>query len=75
MLKEFLDRQLSFRQMLYLAIMAAVVVGIPYFGIGLIWLWTHHDHLGELHGFDKLFSVIGEIIAWPPLVISDITLK
>ncbi|MEU6560670.1 hypothetical protein [Nocardia nova] len=75
MIKEALDFRLSFRQMLYLAIMAGVVIGIPYLGIGFYWLWLHHDHIAELHGADKLFSAIGEVIAWPPLLISNISLR
>ncbi len=52
-----------------------IAIGIPYCLIGLIWLFTHDSHLENLHGLDWFFSVIGEIIAWPPLVISDITLR
>jgi hypothetical protein len=69
--KRFLDYRISIRQMMYLAI----AFGIPYGLIGLVWLFTHSDHLSGLHGLDWFFSVIGEIIAWPPLVISDISLR
>ena len=70
-MKRFLDYRISIRQIIYLVI----AIGVPYCGIGLIWLFTHDAHLADLHGLDWLFSVIGEIIAWPPLVISDITLR
>lgn len=75
MLKELLDTRISLRQIMYLGIVAGVVVGLPYLGIGLLWLASHHDHLADLHGLDKFFSIIGEVIAWPPLVISNITLR
>ncbi|CAM3882338.1 hypothetical protein [Smaragdicoccus niigatensis] len=70
-MKRFLDYRISIRQIMYLVI----AIGIPYCLIGLIWLFTHDSHLENLHGLDWFFSVIGEIIAWPPLVISDITLR
>ncbi|MFC9471778.1 hypothetical protein ACWF99_11460 [Nocardia sp. NPDC055002] len=66
-----MERQISIRQMVYLAIAG----GVPYFAIGVIWLITHDSHLGELHGLDRLFSTIGEVIAWPVLIIADIDLR
>ncbi|MET9213502.1 MULTISPECIES: hypothetical protein [unclassified Nocardia] len=71
MIKELLGYRISLRQLIFLGI----AFGVPYFLIGLFWLGYHHEHLAELHGFDKLFSAIGEIIAWPPLLISDIRLR
>jgi len=73
--QDFLDSRVSLRQIFYLAITGAVVFGTPYIGIGLYWLSGHHDHLGELHGLDELFSIIGEVIAWPALLISNISLR
>jgi len=69
-LKDLLDRKLSIRQLLYIAI----TIGVPYVVIGVIWALNHQDHLTHVHGIDKLFSVLGEVIAWPPLIISNITL-
>lgn len=71
MIKELLDYRISIRQLVAIAL----VLGIPYLIIGVIWLFTHDEHLAGLNGLDYLFSLIGEVIAWPPLVISDITLK
>lgn len=67
----FLDVQVSIRAML----MLAFGVAVPYLIVGVVWVITHADHLGELQGLDQVFSFIGEIVAWPPLVISDITLR
>ncbi|WP_280261750.1 hypothetical protein [Nocardia wallacei] len=75
MIREFLDHRLSLRQILHLAIAAAVVLGLPYLGIGLYWLSSHGDHLGDLHGFDRFVSIVGEVLAWPLLMFSDITLR
>ncbi|WP_275994306.1 hypothetical protein [Mycolicibacillus trivialis] len=73
-INEFLDRRLSIRQLLYLGIVAGVVVLVPYLTVGLIWAITHADHLGALSGADKLFSALGEVVAWPVLVIADVHL-
>ncbi|QCH24196.1 hypothetical protein DSM43276_02459 [Mycobacteroides salmoniphilum] len=71
MIKDLLDRRLSIRQLVYLAI----VVGVPYFVIGVIWAMTHRDHLEQLTGLDKLFSMLGEIVAWPVLIIANVYLQ
>jgi hypothetical protein len=73
-LQRLLDRQLSIRQLLYLAVIGGVVLG-AYLVIGLVWASTHYQHLAEVHGLDKLFSVLGEIVAWPVLIIADIHLR
>lgn len=70
-MRRFLSYRISILQIIYLIIAG----GIPYLTIGLIWLAFHNDHLENVHGLDRFFSVIGEIIAWPPLVISNIYLQ
>ncbi|WKG03275.1 hypothetical protein [Mycolicibacterium sp. HK-90] len=70
MIKNLLDYRLSIRQLVYLAI----VVGGPYLVIGMIWAQTHTDHIAPLSGLDKLFSLLGEIVAWPVLIIANVTL-
>lgn len=71
MVKDLLDHRISVRQLVYLAI----AFGFPYLVIGVIWAATHHDHLSALHGLDKLFSTLGEVVAWPVLLIADVTLR
>lgn len=71
MIEELLGYRISLRQLIFLGI----AFGVPYFLIGLFWLGAHHEHLGDLQGIDKLFSAIGEVIAWPPLLIADIRLR
>jgi len=65
------DFRVSIRQLFLIG----VVLGVPYGIIGLIWALTHNDHLADLEGIDKVFSFLGEIIAWPALVVSDVTLR
>ncbi|QZH63005.1 hypothetical protein K1X22_07785 [Mycolicibacterium farcinogenes] len=69
-MKNLLDYRLSIRQLVYLAIVA----GAPYLMVGMIWALTHSDHIAGLTGLDKLFSLLGEIVAWPVLVIANVTL-
>ncbi len=69
-----LDRRVSIRQLVQLGIVAAAVAGM-YLLIGLFWANSHSDHLDELHGLDKLFSAVGEVVAWPVLIIADIDLR
>jgi hypothetical protein len=65
------DFRISIRQLFLLA----VILGLPYGTIGLIWALTHSAHLSQLQGLDKILSFLGEIAAWPVLIFADITLK
>lgn len=53
----------------------AIVVGGPYLVIGMVWALTHSDHIAPLTGADKLFSLLGEIVAWPVLLIANVSLR
>ena len=73
-LARLLDSRLSLRQLFYLGVMGSVLLG-AYLVIGLYWAGSHHQHLHELRGLDKVFSVLGEIVAWPVLIIADVQLR
>jgi hypothetical protein len=68
MLRNVLDIRLSIRQLVYLAI----TVMVPYLLIGLFWAARQTDHLGTLTGLDLVFSTLGEIVAWPVLLIANV---
>jgi hypothetical protein len=70
MIKNLLNYRLSIRQMVYLAL----VLGGPYLAIGVAWASAHTDHIVPLTGLDKVFSLLGEIVAWPVLIIANVTL-
>lgn len=72
-LARLMDHRLSIRQLIHLGVMGAVLVG-AYLVIGLYWAGSHHQHLHELRGLDKVFSLLGEIVAWPVLIIADVQL-
>ena len=73
-LDRFLDIRLTIRQLVQLALVASVGLG-AYLLIGLFWAYNHYEHLAEAPALDKLFSVLGEIIAWPVLIIADVDLR
>jgi hypothetical protein len=50
----------------------AVVLGIPYGIIGLIWSSTHTDHLRGMQGADLVVSFLGAIVSWPVLLFSNV---
>ncbi|KRA39198.1 MULTISPECIES: hypothetical protein [unclassified Nocardioides] len=52
-----------------------VWLGLPYVIVGVFWADAHHAHVEGLHGMDAFLSYLGEIVAWPLLIFSDITLK
>lgn len=70
MLRDVLDVRLSIRQLVYLAI----TVLVPYLLIGLFWAARQTDHLRTLTGLDLVFSTLGEIVAWPVLLIANVNL-
>ncbi|WP_409426544.1 hypothetical protein [Mycobacterium sp. SMC-11] len=72
--QRFLDRRLSIRQIVFLGFMASTLLG-AYLVIGLFWAGSHYQHLHDVRGLDKVFSVLGEIVAWPVLIIADIQLR
>lgn len=53
----------------------AIWLGIPYVIVGVLWADAHQKHREGLYGPDAFFSYLGEIVAWPLLIFSDITLK
>jgi hypothetical protein len=50
----------------------AVLLGIPYGIVGLIWSSTHTDHLRGMHGADLVVSFLGAIVSWPVLLFSNV---
>ncbi|EME18219.1 hypothetical protein G419_17682 [Rhodococcus triatomae BKS 15-14] len=49
-----------------------ILVGIPYFVIGVIWTVTHTDHLSDMSGLDVVISFLGSIVCWPVLLFSNV---
>lgn len=73
-LQHLLDRRLSIRQLFYLGFMGSALLS-AYLVIGLFWAGSHYQHLHDVRGVDKVFSILGEIVAWPVLIIADIQLR
>jgi succinate dehydrogenase/fumarate reductase cytochrome b subunit len=71
MLQKVLDHEIAVRKLIALAL----IFGIPYGIIGLIWAFNNMDHLAGMPAGDQVFSFLGEIVAWPLLIFVDITLR
>jgi hypothetical protein len=50
----------------------AVLLGVPYSIVGLIWSSTHTDHLRGMQGADLVVSFLGSIVSWPVLLFSNV---
>ncbi|HWJ10663.1 MAG TPA: hypothetical protein VNS46_14895 [Nocardioides sp.] len=61
----------GWKGLLYLAIWLA----LPYVLVGVFWADAHHHHLAQLHGVDAAASYVGEVIAWPVLIVADVNLE
>lgn len=71
MLQRFLDYEMKVSEFIGFFIL----IGIPYWIIGLVWSLTHMDHLGNLSGVDRIVSFIGAIVCWPVLLFANVTMR
>ncbi|CQD16462.1 hypothetical protein BN970_03502 [Mycolicibacterium conceptionense] len=68
---QVLDHEMKFSEFLGVLIL----IGIPYFLVGVAWTLTHTAHLDNVHNnVDKVVSFLGSIVCWPVLLISNVTM-
>ncbi|WP_369807356.1 hypothetical protein [Mycobacterium sp. 852002-51057_SCH5723018] len=67
-LRQLLNYQMTVAEWIAMA----VLLGIPYFIVGLIWSSTHTDHLHQMRGADLVVSFLGSIVSWPVLLFADV---
>lgn len=67
-LRNLLDYKMTVAELIGLA----VIVGVPYLLVGLVWSVTHTSHLHQLHGADAVVSFLGSIVSWPVLLFSNV---
>ena len=67
-LRQFLSYQLTIAELIGIA----MVLGIPYLAVGLVWSSTHTAHLHELRGADLVVSFLGSIVSWPVLLVANV---
>lgn len=67
-LRQILSYQLTIAELLGIA----VIVGVPYLIVGIIWSSTHTDHLRQMQGADLVVSFLGSIVSWPVLLFSNV---
>jgi hypothetical protein len=63
---------LSFEMTIAEWIGTAILVGIPYLVVGVVWSSTHTAHLSGLSGVDRVVSFLGSIVGWPVLLFSNV---
>jgi hypothetical protein len=67
-LRQVLSYQLTIAELMGIA----VILGTPYLIVGLIWSFTHTQHLQQMHGADLAVSFLGSIVSWPVLLVSNV---
>jgi len=67
-LRKLLDYKMTVAELIGLA----VIVGVPYLLVGLVWSATHTSHLHQMHGADMVVSFLGSIVSWPVLLFSNV---
>ena len=67
-----LRRLLSYQMTVAEWIALGVLLGIPYFIVGLIWSSTHTNHLRGMQGADLVVSFLGSIVSWPVLLFANV---
>jgi hypothetical protein len=65
-------RLLAFQVTIAQLIIIAVVVGVPYLIVGVVWSSTHTAHLQHMAGIDLVVSYLGSIVSWPVLLFADV---
>lgn len=67
-LRNLLDYKLTVAELLGLAVM----LGVPYLVVGVVWSSTHTAHLEHMQGADLVVSYLGSIVSWPVLLFSNV---
>ena len=67
-LRQLLGYQMTVAEWLGLG----VLLGIPYFIVGLIWSSTHTSQLHGMQGADLIVSFLGSIVSWPVLLFANV---
>jgi hypothetical protein len=65
-------RLLGFQVTIAQLIIIALVVGVPYLVVGVVWSSTHAAHLAHMTGVDLAVSYLGSIVSWPVLLFADV---
>jgi len=67
-----LRKLLSFEMTIAEWIGTALLAGLPYLFIGIIWALTHTAHLRGTGTLDRTVSSLGAIVSWPVLLFSTV---
>ena len=67
-----LRRLLAYKVAVGELIVVAIVLGVPYLVVGVIWSSIHIDHLRNMESLDAVVSFLGAIVSWPVLLFPDV---
>jgi apolipoprotein N-acyltransferase len=50
----------------------AILLGVPYLVVGVIWALLHVDHLSGMHGVEFVVAFLGSVASWPALLLPNV---
>ncbi|MGV9803187.1 hypothetical protein ACWDTP_34545 [Mycobacterium sp. NPDC003449] len=53
----------------------ALILGVPYLIVGMIWSSTHMTHLQGMPAADAVVSFLGSIVSWPVLLFTNVCMS
>ena len=66
-----MQKILSFQMTIAEWIGTAVMLGLPYLAIGVGWLAFHTDHINHGDAVHRIVLILGTIVSWPVLLVSN----
>jgi hypothetical protein len=69
-----LERVLNFHLTIVEVACIAVLFGVPYLAVGIVWASTHTAHLEQLQGPHLMVSLLGSIALRPAMVFGGVCL-
>ncbi|MDZ4268231.1 MAG: hypothetical protein U1D00_21505 [Mycobacterium sp.] len=51
---------------------AALLAGVPYLAVGVVWSLTHTADLAGLGAPEKAAAFLWAVVAWPVLLVADV---
>jgi hypothetical protein len=67
-----LRRIMSYQMTIAEWIGAALMVGLPYLALGLVWAVTQSGQLQHVHGVRWLVTFLASVASWPVLLVSNV---
>jgi apolipoprotein N-acyltransferase len=66
---------LDFRMTIAEWVGTAIMLGVPYLVIGVVWAALHIDALKQSDGVERIVVILGTIASWPVLLVTNVCLS